>query len=85
MSRMVLAGIAAIALVALSSVPALAKGFRDVDANHDGVVTRIEAMGRFPTLPDEIFNMADVNHDGVLNSSEYNMLEGLSGAIGGMG
>jgi hypothetical protein len=57
--------------------------FARVDANNDGVITRIEAQGPFPTLTDHLFDKADENHDGVLEEVEWPLLEGLVGAIGG--
>lgn len=58
--------------------------FSRVDANNDGVITRVEAQGPFPTLTDHLFDMADENHDGVLEEVEWPLLEGLVGAIGGI-
>lgn len=43
--------------------------FNALDANHDGVVTRVEMMGT--ELPPELFSSADINRDGAIALNEW--------------
>jgi Ca2+-binding EF-hand superfamily protein len=43
--------------------------FNTLDANHDGVVTRVEMMGA--EAPSELFSSADVNRDGTIALDEW--------------
>ena len=43
--------------------------FDTLDANHDGVVTRVEMMGA--EAPSELFSSADVNRDGAIALDEW--------------
>ena len=54
--------------------------FANIDGNKDQVVSMAEAMGAFPTLTSNIFNQADANHNGILDESEFQSLDGLSAA-----
>lgn len=52
--------------------PSRAADFRKRDANHDGVVTKEEAIayGRAHGVVNKIMKEADTNHDGGLERSE---------------
>lgn len=54
------------------------KWFEKADANGDGRVTFAEAE----TRPDQLFDMADLNHDGVVSPSERQMASMLMGVKG---
>jgi hypothetical protein len=45
------------------------KSWQDLDADHDGNLSRSEAAGN-PDLA-RVFDKADANHDGVLTPDEY--------------
>ena len=46
-----------------------AQVFNLLDANHDGVVTRVEMTGA--ELPPELFASVDINHDGAIALDEW--------------
>jgi len=52
--------------------PSRAADFKKRDANHDGIVTKQEAIayGRAHGVANEIMKEADTNHDGYLERSE---------------
>jgi Ca2+-binding EF-hand superfamily protein len=52
--------------------------FERADTNGDGKVTLAEAAAR----PNQLFNMADLNHDGVVSPSERQMASMLMGVKG---
>jgi len=54
------------------------KWFEKADTNGDGRVTFAEAEAR----PDQLFDMADLNHDGVVSPSERQMASMLMGVKG---
>jgi Ca2+-binding EF-hand superfamily protein len=43
--------------------------FNQLDANHDGVVTRVEMMGT--EQPPDLFSSADINRDGAITLNEW--------------
>ena len=52
--------------------PSRAADFKKRDANHDGIVTKQEAIdyGRAHGVANQIMKEADTNHDGYLERSE---------------
>ena len=52
--------------------PSRVAGFKKRDANHDGVVTKEEAItyGRAHGIVNKIMKEADTNHDGYLERNE---------------
>ena len=51
--------------------------FTKTDGNNDGKITRTEAQGTFTSLTPELFDHADVNHDGVLDETEWPLIAGM--------
>lgn len=81
MNKLNLLAVVAVAAAAFGTAGVLGQSnadFTRADGNNDGKITRLEAQGAIPTLSQELFDKADVNHDGVLDETEWPLAQALS-------
>ncbi|MEO8756662.1 MAG: hypothetical protein ABI398_02755 [Devosia sp.] len=82
MNKLAIVAATAATAIVFGAIGALAQSgvdFSQADGNRDGKVSMDEARGIYNTLDTVIFNMADTNHDGMLDEGEYTELQGLVG------
>jgi hypothetical protein len=84
MNKIALLAAAALTVGSLGIAPALAgtsDPFSFADGTKDGLINYPEAIGAFPTLSLNLFDVADENGDGVLGNGEFISLEGLTAGL----
>jgi hypothetical protein len=66
-----------LAALLLSSTAAFAQDFDDLDSDGNGILTFNDAIGKWPSLTREQYDLADMDNDGFINMSQYERLEAV--------